>query len=192
MAPPERGHAPDPHDPGDPHPLLGPARDHADRLPHAVSVPFGGVVVDPDLARAGGPLAGDQRERVEALVAVWMDAEGEPGGAAGRQHLAVAADQVGGRGDAPLCLLDPVQRTDLPEQRFGEGRRDRAFVFTFFFDRAARRDDDVGALIDFLEDGPEGGFDRVREDVGAADHRDPEHDRDGRQDGPQLARAEAL
>ena len=50
----------------------------------------------------------------------------------------------------------------------------------------ASRDDDVRALANVREDRVEGLVDRVGEDVGAADHRHTEHDRERGQRDPQL------
>ena len=70
---------------------------------------LGGVRVDRDLVGPDGQRAGDERERVEALVAVRVDAEAEAGGAARRDHLAVAPDELRTIGDRALRFGDAGQ-----------------------------------------------------------------------------------
>ena len=73
---------------------LRPAAIDADRVADLVVVLRRRVRVDVDLVRADGPRAGDERERVEALVAVRVDAEGERRRAVAGDDLAVASDEV--------------------------------------------------------------------------------------------------
>src|SRR5262249_49717404 len=97
-------------------------------------------------------------------------------------------DQLRAIGDAARGLVHAGQRLYLCQQRFGERRRQRAFFTSVFAaDRALAGDHRVGVLVYAREHGRESRFDRVREDVGAAHHGHPQHDRDRRQDRPRLA-----
>ncbi len=194
--PTERAGAADRHDPCDAQVLLGATGDHPDRLPHRVVVAFGGVGVDCHCPGAFRPRALHEREGVEALAAVRVDAKREPRGAADREHLAFAPDELGAVRDPPVGDGDTRQRANLREQRFRERGGGAAVVFGFPFasaaDRALARDDHVGALVDFVEHRPERRFDGVGEDVGAADHRHAEDDGGCGEGRAQLACGEAF
>src|SRR6185312_9961680 len=80
-------------DSGDAELVLGASRGDADRVADREVLLVGSAVVDRNLVRTVRPRAGLQRERVETLVAVRVDAGGDVRGAAGRDRLAVLVDQ---------------------------------------------------------------------------------------------------
>ncbi len=98
----------------------------------------------------------------------------EAGGAADRYHLAVAPHQLGRCPRRRPALPRPraAARTVASSDSENDGRRlAPPPSCSFAADRALAGDDDVGVLVDLREHRPERGFDRVGEDVGAADHR---------------------
>ena len=180
------------HDPGDPEPLDGAVPLDADRVADLVVLARSDVRVDRDLVRAVWPVARRELERVEALIAGRVDAEGEARRAVGRDHLAGAADEL--RlvvGDGSLDRVHVWQRPDPREQVVREARRLHAVPVVVREGRLGA-DDRVGVLVRLREDRRERVVDRVREDVGAADHRDAEDDRDRRQKRTELPPGEAL
>ena len=162
----------------------------ADRLADLEVLLGGRLLVDHDLVRPR-PRALDERERVEGRVGV-RDREAEVRRAAEDDRLAVVADELGRVGvDAALGLARPRAApapsasrdsskvgsvTPLPSLR---SKADLP-VMTAFEPCADVREDLVERLVD-----------RVRQDVGAADHRDAEHDRERRQRRPQLPAQQA-
>ena len=86
----------------------------------------------------------------------------------------------------PVATSTPSTERTCSSSVLRDRRRDRGLAFEADV-RALARDDDVGAGVRVDEDLVEGPLDRVREDVGAAHHRDAEDDRDRRQRGAQLA-----
>ena len=90
--------------------------------------------------------------------------------------------------DATLGARDTVDGQNARKHRLGHGRR----AAEVLRDRLARRDRDIEALRRGREDVVEGPVDRVREDEGARDQRDADHNGGGGQRGAQAARAEAL
>ncbi len=93
----------------------------------------------------------------------------------------------------PSVCATPGSARTLREQRFGQRwSHVRAAPFFAVADRALAGDYDVGVLVDLREHGAERGFDRVGEDVGAADHRHAEHDRQGGQRRAELAAGETF
>src|SRR5581483_4958681 len=170
--------------------LLRPAGDDADRVADLVVLLARGVRVDRHLVRADRPRAADEGERVEVLVAVRVDAEGKRRRAVAGDDLAVASDEIGVIADAAGRLGHAGKSADLRQQ--GCGERGRQKVVVVLPERTLGRDDRVRVLVHGREDRAERGLDRVRENVGAADHRDAEHDRDCGEDRPQLAPEQAL
>ena len=189
--PAERRDSADLHDARDGERLLGPAGDDADRVADLVVLLARRVRVDRHLVRADRPGAADERERVEVLVALRVDAERERRGAASGDDLAVAADEMCEVVDTARGLLHAGELWHLRQQRLRERGR-QVVVVRVVAERALRGDDGVRVLVDGREHRAEGGLDRVRQDVGAADHRDAEHDRDRSEDGSQLAAEQAL
>ena len=146
-------------------------------------------LVDHDLVRAG-PVAFHELERVEGRVTLG-DAEADRRRVAD-DRLALLVDQDRRlAGDAPLGALHLGNRADPREQGLVEGRRVAAAAVGEV-ERRPAGDHGVRALTGLVEDRVERLVDRVREDVGAAHHRDPEHDRDRGQDRTQLAAEQAL
>ena len=164
------------------------ARDDADGLPDLevlLEAVFSSIA---DLVRPVRPGAGDERERVEALVARSVDAEGEararrraattlpfrptncawsptPPTASATSGRALTRASVDSGNDGAFC--EPP-KTSLPVTT--------ASTFEYA----------VG------EDRVEAGVDRVGEDEGAAHHRDAHHDRERGQDQPELAPEQIL
>ena len=141
-----------------------------------------------DLAVARGPAALDQVQRVEAVVLRrGLDAERERRRAAGVHGVAVGLEQLRlevldrAGGD-----LDAVDITHVLECVVRDRRRLSRLALEVDPGLLAR-DHDVRAGVRVDEDGVERLVDRVREDVGAAHHRDAEDDRKRREEGPQLA-----
>ena len=133
-------------------------------------------------AVAAGPVAGDDLERVDALVRVDCDAERD----------AVAADRLAGLVgeadlvlDRALCDADAGQLLDPVEHVRREGRSLFAAVVGAGRDLGA--DDRVGGGIRLVVDAVEALAERVGEHEAAADHRDAEHDRERRQNRAELA-----
>ena len=91
----------------------------------------------------------------------------------------------------PSALLHLGNRADRREQGLVERRRIAAAAVGEV-ERRPAGDHRVRALTGLVEDRVERLVDRVREDVGAAHHRDPEHDRDRGQDRAQLAAEQTL
>ena len=91
----------------------------------------------------------------------------------------------------PSACCTSVEPADLREQGLVERRR-LAAAAVGGLERGLARDHGVRALYDLVEDRVERLLDRVREHVGAADHRDAQHDRDRGQSGSQLASEQAL
>ena len=145
--------------------------------------------VDDDLAVVLGPAALEQVERVEDVVlGRGVEAEAEARRAVRVDRLPVLADDL-----RVELVVDPahreVDRVDPPDL-VEERRVDRRRLGLLEVDGDVRRlaaDDDVRAGVRVGEDARERLVDRVREDVGAADHRDAEDDRERGQDGPDLA-----
>ena len=128
------------------------------------------------------PAAGGQDERVEPLVALRVDAEREARRAACARDAPCCSRPTSFASSEmpPSATATPGSPRTFCEQRLGQRRRRDALV-RVAADRALAGDHGVGVLVDLGEDGAERGLDRVGEDVGAADHRDAEHDRDRRQ-----------
>ena len=179
----DRGHRAEFDDARDPQTLSRPVGLRTDLLSELEVLLAGRRLVDHDLAGAG-PVAVDQFQRVEPRIAV-RDAEAKVRSAAIHDRLAVVADQLSLAVDARLGGRDAGEGPHLREQRLVERRRLRGVVAGEVEGRATR-DDDVRALADVREDRVEGLVDRVGEDVGAADHRHTEHDRERGQRRPQL------
>ena len=100
------------------------AREHADRVADLEVLLARGLRVDRDLVRAAGQWPLDEHERVEALVAVRIDAEREARRAAARDHLVVATDELRLVGDAALGdARRPGSARTFAEQRLRERRR---------------------------------------------------------------------
>ena len=157
--------------------------------PTCVVLPVRRAGVDHYLAVPLGPRALDEVERVEAVdLGAGLDAEAEAGCALGIDRLAVGADdlRVGLVRDRAGRGLDVRERGDLIDHRLVDGRGLRLDALEADFG-ALPRDDDVGPRIGLVEDGRERLVDRVREDVGAAHHRDPEDDRERGERSPELA-----
>ncbi len=176
-------------DPGDLEVLLRLERRDLDRVSDLVVLPVRRARVDHYLAVPLGPRALDEVERVEAVdLGAGLDAEAEAGCALGVDRLAVGADdlRVGLVRDRAGRGLDVRERGDLIDHRLVDGRGLRLDALEADFG-ALPRDDDVGPRIGLVEDGRERLVDRVREDVGAAHHRDPEDDRERGERRPELA-----
>ena len=177
----------EPDDPGELVGADGALAGHLDGVADLEALIVGGADVDRDLAGAGGPVALDELERVEALVG-GVDAEAE-GRVVALDRLALAVedlrlvgvpghveDRAGGR-------LDLGQRPHLREHVLG----DLGLAGLRPLDELLARDDRVGLLVRAREDRVERLVDRVGEDERAADHRDAEDDRDRRQRRAELA-----
>ena len=120
----------------------------------------------------------------EENVVLPLTIAGEKPDKAWLDELRVVADPALRPGDAR-------ELPHLAEQRCGERRRQRIVVLVVP-ERALRGDDGIGVPVDGREHRAERGLDRVGEDVGAADHRDAEDDREGGQKGAQLPPGKAL
>ncbi len=172
------------HEPGDPELLHRTAGDHADRVTHLEVLARRRLLVDRGLVGAARPATFREDERVEALLAFRVDAEREVRRPADRDHLVVVAHELRLVRDAALGDRDSRESAHLREQRLRHRRQHDAVVLVAA-DCALALNHGVGVLVDLREDGAERGLDRVGQDVGAADHRDAEHDRDRRQCGAQ-------
>ena len=93
--------------------------------------------------------------------------------------------------DAADRRLHVRQRLHLRQQRLVEGRGGRRPTVREI-ERRLAADDRVRSVVALREDRVEGIRDRVGEDVGAADHRDAEDDRDRRQRRAELVAEKAL
>ena len=172
------------------------ARRAADRDADAVAdrevVLRRGAGVEDDLARAAGPAAARQTQRVEARLRR-IDAETERRAAVAGDHLAVLVDQLRDVGvrveveDLAGGRLDARRVADAREQLRRDGRATRVRVVG---ERPAA-DDGVGLRVRAREDRVERLRDRVGEQEAAADHRDAEHDRERRERGAELPPEEA-
>ena len=89
----------------------------------------------------------------------------------------IALDTADGPGDVG-------QRPHTPSERCGERRRQYLVAAP---ERRRAGNHGVGARVGGGEDAVEPLLDRVREHVGAADHRDAEHDRERAQGSPELS-----
>ena len=172
---------------GDRERLHGPLGHHADLIADREPFVLGGRGVDDDLVRAVRPRALRELGRVEALILRVLP-EGERRRSAGFDDVAVLRRQLREVVDATFCGSDAGKGPDLVEQALGEGRRQPEVGL----EGLLARDDGVGPRVHGREDVVERLVDRVREDVGAADHRDAEHDRESREDRAQLPAREAL
>ena len=188
----ERRDAADLDDAGDAESLLRAACDDADRLADREVLLAGGVGVDRDLVRrrpASAPAV--ELERVEPLVAGGSTLKASAGAPPPEITLpsrptswAQSRDTALRRGDA--------RQAPHPRRAATAGTTAAAAPLLRAPDRALAGDHGVGVLVDLGEDRAERGLDRVREHVGAAHHRDAEHDRDRGQRGPQLAPEQPL
>ena len=175
-------------DAGDAEALDGTFGLHADGFPHLEVLVRGRFLVDDHLVRAG-PIAVDEGQRVEDGVSV-CDREAEIRRAAGHDGLSVISDQLRRVGiDVALGLGHARKRPDLSDQPLVQ-RRLRHAAAVAQIECGLSADHRVRALAYVREDAVERLVDRIGQDVGAADHRDAEHDRDGGQRRPQLAAEE--
>ena len=158
---------------------------HDHRLAQLQGGSFGGRLVDRDLA--GGPrqAPGDGLERLEAHRHLGSD---ERRSATAAQALAMHVQQAAGGEDRARRLRDPRRRTHPREHRFVDRRDFRAYPVA---EVLRGGDDHRLGFIGRVEDARERVVDGVGEDVGAGHQRDPQRDRDGRQQHAQLALHEA-
>ena len=159
--------------------LRRPERGDADPVSELQVLVVGDALVDRDLVAAAGPAALDEVERVEAVVlGRGLDAEGERRRAAGVDRLAVrAAAASSGSPDRAGGDLDAVDLADAVERLLRDRRRLGRLALEAEAGVLAGHDG-VRAGVRVDEDRVERLVDRVREDVGAAHHRDAEHDRE--------------
>ena len=168
--------------------LLGRAdRGDADLVAELQVLALGHALVDRDLTVAGRPAALDEIERVEAVVlGIGLDPEGEGRRAAGLDRLPVGPQQLGLEVQQRAGgHLDAVDGPDAVERLLRDRRRLGALALEADAGLLPG-DDDVGAGVRLDEDRVERLVDRVREDVGAAHHRDAEDDRERGEDGAEL------
>ena len=173
---------------GDADQLVGASRllaGDADAIAHVVATPVGRLLVDHDLAVGRGlPALDDSRTRRRARAAprrrTWA-------------RRCRRSDRRPCRGWPPAGRRSrprPCQRPRSCATRLEHGRRERRLLAVVGLDGLARRDHGVDALVRLREDPVERAVDRVREDVGPRDHHHPQDDREGGEEGPQLARPE--
>ena len=149
--------------------------------------------VDHDLVRAVRPRAGGERQRVEALL-VGVESPAEVGRLAGAELLPVPTDQLREVGrpahvvDRAGCGRHTRKRAHLLNKGLRNGRLSARRVLHDLLagDHGAR------TLVRVLVEPVECLCDGVRQDVGAADHRHPEHDRQCGERGAQLAAPQPL
>ena len=181
-------------DAGDGERLLRALRGHADLVARLELLLVGRALVDRQLAIAARVAAGRDRERVEALDArsrrrcrAW---------ARSRLPMVLPSDPTRRTWSVPKPLASTVpvasptwstSRT-LLEQGVGDGGGPAHRVL----DLVLGGDDRVGARVRGGEDGVERLVDGVREDVGAADHRDAEDDGEGGQQRAAATQPQAL
>ncbi len=148
-----------------------------------VALPICSTCVDHDLVRRGRPAALEEVQRVELRVlGIGVDPEPEARRTAGADGVAVGLEDLGVRlvEDGSGRELDLVDLPHRLEQRRVDGRRRSRGPVDADVGAFALHDG-VGPGVRLREEVRERLVDRVREDVGAADHRDAEDDRDARE-----------
>ncbi len=184
----QRGKAPEVDDARDRVTALEPpAGDDADPSADLEVLGIGGVLIHRDVVGRRGPGAAHKFQRIEALVAVGIDTECEPGGTAVHDHLAVGSDELGGVADSAGRSRDVRELLD-PDERRG---RKRGRVLGAAEDRLAGHDR-VRIGVGDGEDLVETGVDGVRQHEGSTHHRDAHYNRQRGQQEPQLAAQEIL
>jgi hypothetical protein len=185
---PERLDRPVLDDAGDAELAHGPERADADRVARLQALLLCGRAVDGDLPATPRPASLHDGERVEARLGGGVDGECR-GAPAALDHLPVLADEPGFVEYRPVGALDLRECADLRQ----DGGREALGRGLFIPTEALLADDDrVGVRVGVREDRVEALRDRVREDVGAADHRDAEHDRQRGERGTELASGQPL
>jgi hypothetical protein len=166
---------------------------HTDPVPYRVAVVRRGALVDHDLARGGGPVALGERKRIEAL-GVGVKTEAELPVLTRPQPLAVLADQLGWVRAAAEIEHGAGGGRDVAVGAHAVQQRGRhgGIAAGGVLDDLAAGDHRARLGIGVLEDGVERLVDGVGEDERAADHRDAEHDRAGRQHRAAATPPEAL
>ena len=180
---PQRGDRAELGDARDREPADGADRRDADPFADLEAFGVGGALVDHDLAIIGGPVADGQRHRVEAGL--------RRGRSRSRRSGSRRSRSTCRRGRSSWALSEEPSRSKIAPRRVGDARqlphpgRERfgdRHVAGRFGDDALAGDHRAGAFVGGGEDAVECPRDRVGEDVGAADHRHAEDDRDRGQD----------
>ncbi len=179
----------EPDEARDAKPLDGTLRLHAELLTDLDVLLARRRLVDHDLTGLR-PAAGDEGEGVEPGLRR-IDAEPEVRRASEDDRLPVLADQLRLAAHAANRGPHVRQRLHLRQQRLVEGRGGGSPTAREIECRLAA-DHRVRSLVALREDRVEGIRDRVREDVGAAHHRDAEDDRNCRESGTELVAEKAL
>src|SRR5205823_2002329 len=180
-------------DSGDPERTYRPVHLDADLVTDAEVLLLRGGLVDHDLVRTGRPRPGYELRRVEAHVRLRIERKAEPRRIARADQLALGVDEADGLAvHRPGGEPDVRQRTDLRQHRVGERRRLDLVAVAAVRERGLAADDHVRVPVLRLEDRVEAVVDRVRQDVGAADHRHAENDRESDERRPELARRKPL
>ena len=173
----------------DAEPLDGTLRLHADLLTDRDVLLARRRLVDHDLTGLR-PAAGDEGEGVEPGLRR-VDAEPEVRRTSEDDRLPVLADQLRLAAHAADRGPHVRQRLHLRQQRLVEGRGGGSPAAREI-ERRLAADHRVRSVVALREDRVEGIRDRVREDVGAAHHRDAEDDRNRRESGTKLVAEKAL